>query len=78
MLTPFIVALVWSNSVACACALPYAALLAAQTGTKKKSDPRDLTVIRPLPNRPAGEARGRARIAAYSNKEEIHELPSAA
>ena len=78
MLTPFVIALVWSNSLACACALPYAAVLAAQAPKREKSDQRNLTVIRPLPNRPAGEARGRARITAYSKKEEIHELPSAA
>jgi hypothetical protein len=53
MLTPFIVALVWSNSLACAYGLPYAALLAEQTCTPEESDPQDLTVIRPLPNRPA-------------------------
>jgi hypothetical protein len=78
MLPLIVVALALSNSLACACALPYAALLAARPRTQKKSDPRDLTVIPAFPTRMTGEAWGRTDDTACFKKEGIHELSSAA
>ena len=81
MFTPFVTMLVFANVMATAYALPWVAFIDAASSTnEKKSSPRLLTHEEPTPTLFSGRAGGAGRPYDIGglNKEEFHELPSAA
>lgn len=81
MLTSFVTTLVFANVMATVYALPLVAFIGATSSTNKKNSlPRLLTHKEPTPTHFSGRAEGvdRPYDIACLNKEEFHELPSAA
>jgi hypothetical protein len=81
MLTPFVTALVFANSIAASYAVPWAFLTAAfQTVPANKFDKEVLKDRRTKPTGFSGRAGGPGRPTdiAGLRKEELHEFPSAA
>lgn len=79
MFTSFVTMLVFANVIATAYALPWVAFIVAPSSpTDKTSPPRLLTHKEPTPTHFCGRAGGRPYDVTGLNKEEFHELPSAA
>jgi hypothetical protein len=80
MFTPFVTMLVFANVIATTYALPWVAFIGAASSTNEKDSWRRLLKYKePTPTHFSGRARaGRPYDIVGLNKEEFHELPSAA